>query len=67
MVRAQPYYQSTENEILLKYEVECKGTQQVCELGNHHVKRHNKCVNLATKSADALAGSCNYYTPPAHM
>jgi murein L,D-transpeptidase YcbB/YkuD len=42
--RAQPYYQSTENESIWKYEVECKGkmrlgpshekTQQVCEIGN---------------------------------
>jgi hypothetical protein len=44
-VRAQPLYQSVENEILWRYEVECKGkmrlgpsrekTQQLCELGNH--------------------------------
>jgi hypothetical protein len=43
-VRAQPYYQSAKNEILWRYDVECKGkmrldpscerTQQVCELGN---------------------------------
>jgi hypothetical protein len=31
------------------------------------MKRHNKCVNLATKSVDALVGSRSYYTPPAHM
>jgi hypothetical protein len=58
-VRAQPYYQSIENEILWKYEVECKGKMQL----GHRVKTRSKFVKLATKSAGALAGSRNYYTP----